>query len=65
MPEHPAPDEDNTPEVPGDDVLKPPPGVRVISSGELLGDQREVWIEHRGDMYRLRLTSSGRLYLTK
>lgn len=37
----------------------------VFSSDELLQGQREAWIEHRGEMYRLRLTGSGKLYLTK
>jgi hemin uptake protein HemP len=38
---------------------------RIIDSAELLQGRREVWIEHGGEMYRLRLTSSGKLYLTK
>lgn len=38
---------------------------RIISSGELLEGQREVWIEHGNEMYRLRLTAAGKLYLTK
>lgn len=38
---------------------------RIVASDELLGGNRELWIEHRGDMYRLRLTSAGKLYLTK
>jgi hemin uptake protein HemP len=37
----------------------------VLRSEELLAGRSEVWIEHRGDMYRLRLTASGKLYLTK
>ena len=41
---------------------QPPP---VYSSAELLKGRREVWIEHGDQMYRLRLTSSGKLYLTK
>jgi hemin uptake protein HemP len=31
----------------------------------LLQGRREVWIAHGEEMYRLRVTSSGRLYLTK
>jgi hemin uptake protein HemP len=38
---------------------------RVFTSDELLQGRREAWIEHRGEMYRLRLTGSGKLYLTK
>jgi hemin uptake protein HemP len=36
-----------------------------ISSEELLQGRRELWIEHEGQMYRLRVTSRGKLYLTK
>lgn len=35
------------------------------TSEELLQGSREMWIEHRGEIYRLRLTGSGKLYLTK
>jgi hemin uptake protein HemP len=38
---------------------------KIISSEELLQGRRELWIQHGDDMYRLRLTSSGKLYLTK
>ncbi|MEQ8788036.1 MAG: hemin uptake protein HemP [Pirellulaceae bacterium] len=38
---------------------------RILRSEELLQGGRELWIEHGDDMYRLRLTSSGKLYLTK
>lgn len=37
----------------------------VFTSEELLQGRREAWIEHRGELYRLRLTGSGKLYLTK
>jgi len=40
------------------------PGVRVRSEALLAGG-REVVIEHRGQNYLLRLTSSGKLILTK
>ncbi len=36
-----------------------------ISSRQLLGDGKEVLIEHRGAVYRLRETSLGKLILTK
>lgn len=42
-----------------------PPQPLVYRSEELLKGTREVWIEHGSEMYRLRLTSNGRLYLTK
>lgn len=37
----------------------------IYSSAELLQGRKEIWIEHGDDMYRLRITSSGKLYLTK
>ncbi len=37
----------------------------VHRSQDLLQGRSEVWIEHEGVMYRLRLTSAGKLYLTK
>jgi hemin uptake protein HemP len=37
----------------------------VYQSDELMKGQRDVWIEHGEEIYRLRLTSSGKLYLTK
>lgn len=40
------------------------PGKR-IDSRELLGDGREIVIVHGGEEYRLRLTSQGKLILTK
>jgi len=38
---------------------------RIIQSEDVLQGHREVWIEHGDEMYRLRVTSSGKLYLTK
>jgi hemin uptake protein HemP len=38
---------------------------RVVSSEELLRGQREVRIERGREMYRLRVTSAGKFYLTK
>lgn len=40
------------------------PGQR-LSSRDLLGDRVEVEIDHDGAIYRLRLTSLGKLILTK
>lgn len=37
----------------------------TFESSELLQGKSEALIEHRGEMYRLRLTGSGKLYLTK
>lgn len=41
------------------------PGGRSVSSTELLGAGRELTIEHNGEIYSLRLTSKGKLILTK
>lgn len=37
----------------------------VYRAEELLQGRREIWIEHSGEMYRLRVTAAGKLYLTK
>ena len=36
-----------------------------ITSEQLLGGTREVIIQHGGEQYRLRVTSAGKLILTK
>ncbi|MCA9137868.1 MAG: hemin uptake protein HemP [Planctomycetales bacterium] len=38
---------------------------RIVDSATILAGKSEVWIRHGREMYRLRLTSSGRLYLSK
>ncbi len=38
---------------------------RTVSSAELLRDDRELFIEHRGERYRLSLTRKEKLILTK
>lgn len=38
---------------------------RRLRSTDLLQDSRELLIEHAGEDYRLRLTSNGKLILTK
>lgn len=43
----------------------PPAAPPRWSSQTLLGAQREVLIEHRGELYRLRITAAGKLILTK
>lgn len=40
-------------------------GPRRLSSESLLGGAREVEIEHQGAIYRLKITSLGKLILTK
>ena len=47
-------------------VAKTSPQVRPqYESGQLLQGAKEALIEHGGEIYRLRLTGSGKLYLTK
>jgi hemin uptake protein HemP len=41
------------------------PVLQRVSSSDLLKDAREIVIEHAGEEYRLRLTSKGKLILTK
>jgi hemin uptake protein HemP len=43
----------------------PDPIRRRIDVADLLGDDREVCLVHRGAEYLLRLTSNGKLLLTK
>ena len=52
--------------MPGKPVKKPilPPARRIAVS-DLLDGRREAVLLHRGDEYRLRLTSNGKLILTK
>lgn len=37
----------------------------VVTSAELLRGEKEIVIAHRGEHYRLRQTSNGKLILTK
>lgn len=50
--------------LPGGPGTRPGPAPRW-RSGQLLAGQREAHIEHEGTTYRLRLTSLGKLILTK
>jgi len=38
---------------------------RRITSQQLFAKQNEIVIEHQGEEYRLRITSNGKLILTK
>jgi len=52
----------------GSPAIKPPPTakpVKRIAVSELLSGGREAVLLHGGDEYRLRLTSNGKLILTK
>ena len=39
--------------------------VIVIPAEQIFGERREVWIEHNGERYRLRITRRGKLILQK
>jgi hemin uptake protein HemP len=41
------------------------PARKRVSSEALLGNQREIEIQHGAQLYRLRLTALGKLILTK
>ena len=47
----------------GDAPTPDPP--RVVDARQLFGDEREVWIEHAGVRYRLRITRRNKLILQK
>ena len=52
--------------MPGNPVRKPiPKPVKRIAVSEILGGGREAVLLHDGSEYRLRLTSKGKLLLTK
>jgi hemin uptake protein HemP len=44
---------------------KPSDAPRIIQAEELFAGQREVWIQHGDQRYRLRITAAGKLILTK
>ena len=46
-------------------VPAPPPAVPRFLSEDLFAGEREIVIHHRGQDYRLRLTSQNKLILTK
>ena len=44
---------------------KPDNTPRIIQADELFAGQREIWIQHGDQHYRLRITAAGKLILTK
>jgi hemin uptake protein HemP len=46
-------------------VAIPGPAIRTISSKELFGGEQEIVIDHRGSLYRLKITRQGKLILNK
>ena len=55
-------DEKQPPEQAGEDRSVE---ARVVPAEQILGEDREVWIEYHGVRYLLRVTRRGRLILTK
>ncbi len=47
------------------DPPEPPAACPVIPAETLFQDGREVWIDHQGERYKLRITRRGRLILQK
>lgn len=43
----------------------PPQGEKTLSSQQLFGDQKEIFIDHEGERYRLRITRRNKLILQK
>ncbi len=54
-------DEGRTPNDKGSEV----PGIRRLRVAELFGNAKEIILEHDGQTYRLRITASRKLILTK
>jgi hemin uptake protein HemP len=44
---------------------EPQPPPRLLHARDLFRDQREVWIEHAGIRYQLRITRRNKLLLVK
>jgi hemin uptake protein HemP len=59
----PEPPRENPP--PTNPPGKPADVPRIIQAEELFAGQREVWIQHGDQRYRLRITAAGKLILTK
>ncbi len=49
----------------GDSAAAPDAGEVVVDLAELLRGRRAIAIRHRGELYRLRITSKDKLILTK
>ncbi|MCO8124153.1 hemin uptake protein HemP [Stieleria sp. TO1_6] len=55
----------DTSETQPETVWRHPLGMKVIRFDDLSRCGAEVWIEHEGQLYRLRKTRHGKLVLTK
>jgi hemin uptake protein HemP len=56
---------DPAPEAPAEIVRTPDATHPAVRSCELFGTEREIVILHRGETYRLRITRTDKLILTK
>ncbi|MEM9645462.1 MAG: hemin uptake protein HemP [Planctomycetota bacterium] len=56
-----VPDATNQSEDPG----RPESSALIVDSDDLFQGRREIWIRHGSEMYRLRRTTAGKLYLSK
>jgi hemin uptake protein HemP len=59
------PSEFPKPETLPNDPVESLPQARVIPAEQLFAGDREVWIEHEGARYRLRITRRNKLILQK
>lgn len=58
-------DENREPKNPAGSPAESPTGPRMIDSVSLLQGAREIYIRHRGEVYRLMETRNGKLILQK
>jgi hemin uptake protein HemP len=57
--------EPRSPEKPATETSSPASSVAVLHSQQIFQGQREIWIEHAGVRYRLRITRRNKLILQK
>lgn len=57
--------EPRTPPADGAKAMPPPHSVKLFRSQELFSGEKLVYIEHAGAIYRLQITSRGKLILQK
>lgn len=61
----PSPSGKNRNLCPAPEGAKPPSGTRQIAVSTILRAEREVFLIHNGEAYRLRITANNKLILTK
>jgi hemin uptake protein HemP len=60
-----GPSPDDAPKPTPEPIPAGPEARLIYRSSDLMAGRREIFIEHGRDLYRLRITSQGRLILTK